>query len=87
MPQVAARRHGIVFSNVISAAMSAIHVMLMTPSANSPAISAQQQPRHQAACLDPISSAPRFPSRQAPKRNPNGLRHFPRHASFSGVSS
>jgi hypothetical protein len=44
--QVAARRYGIFFSNVISAAITAIHVMLMTPSANGPAISAQQQPRH-----------------------------------------
>ena len=59
----------------------------MTPSANSDAISAQQQPMHQAPCLAPISKAPRRPVRQAPSRKPSGLRHFPRHASFRGVTS
>ena len=46
--RVAARRCGTVFSNAIGAATTAIQTMLMTPSANSEAISAQQQPTHQA---------------------------------------
>ena len=61
MPQVAARRHGTVFSSAISAATNAIQVRLMTPSANSAAISAQQQPKHQPACLEPISSGAKPP--------------------------
>ena len=48
-----------VFSNAISAATNAIAAMLITPSANSEAISAQQQPRHQRAVPAPMPSAPR----------------------------
>ena len=51
--------------------------MLMTPSAKSDAISAQQQPTHQAPFLAPIRSAPAGPSRQEPSRKPSGLRHLP----------
>src|ERR1019366_8866205 len=47
VPHVTARRHGMVFSSAISAATSAIQERLMTPRANSAAISAQQQPKHQ----------------------------------------
>ena len=61
--------------------------MLITPSAKSDAISAQQQPTHQAPCLAPISTAPDRPSRQEPSKKPSGLRHLPRQASLSGVSS
>src|SRR5258705_3248451 len=61
--------------------------MLMTPSANSDAISAQQHPTHHAPCLAPICSAPGRPSRQDPRRKPSGLRQCRRHMVFSGVSS
>ena len=71
----------------MSAATNAIQTMLMTPSANSEAISAQQQPTHHAPCPTPIRSEPTRPSRQAPSRNPSGLRHFRRQTSLSGVSS
>jgi hypothetical protein len=61
--------------------------MLMTPSANSDAISAQQHPTHQAPFLAPIFGAPAAPSRQEPSKKPSGLRPFPRKAPLSGVSS
>ena len=34
-----------------------------------------------------MRSAPPTPSRHDPRRKPSGLRHLPRHTSFSGVSS
>ena len=71
----------------MSPATKAIQAMLITPSAKSEAISAQQQPMHQPPCLAPIRSAPTGPSRQEPSRKPSGLRHFPRQMSLSGVSS
>src|SRR5947207_7386564 len=79
----ATRLQGTSFSTAISPATTAIHAMLITPRANSDAISAQQQPTHQAPCLTPIPTAPVGPSRQAPSRNPSGLRHFPRQTSLS----
>src|SRR5215472_11179110 len=82
--QTATRRHGTTFSTVIRAATTAIQKMLITPSANRAAISAQQQPRHHAACLEPIENAPPTPSRQVPRRKPNGLRHLLRQTFFSG---
>ena len=81
------RRHGKVFSTAISPATTAIQDTLMTPSANSEAISAQQQPTHHAPFLAPIRTAPASPSRHDPSSTPRGLRHLPRHTSFSGVSS
>ena len=81
------RSQGSVFSSAISAATNAIQARLITPSANSVAISAQQQPTHHAPCLTPIEAAPAGPSRQAPRRKPSGLRHFVRQTSLSGVSS
>ena len=87
VPYVATLRHGRVFSAAISPAMNAIHAMLMTPSAKSDAMSAQQQPTHQAPCIAPIRKDPDRPSRHDPSRKPSGLRHFPRQTSLSGVSS
>src|SRR5437879_44170 len=87
VPEEAARRHGMVFSNAMSAAITAIHTTLMIPNANSAAIRAQQQPTHHAPFFAPIRSAPDRPSRHEPSRNPSGLRHFPRQTSFNGVSS
>jgi len=84
---VTVRPHGSVFSAAISAATNAIHAMLITPSANNAAISAQQQPTHHAPCFAPICSAPVRPSRHEPSRNPSGLRQCRRHTSLSGVSS
>ena len=78
--------HGSSFSIAIRAAISAIQPMLMTPSANSAAISAQQQPTHQAPCSIPIRRAPSRPGRQAVSRNPSGFRHLRRQTSLSGVS-
>ena len=60
--------------------------MLITPSANSDAISAQQQPAHQAPLESPSRNPPTAPGRHDPSRNPSGERHFARHASLSGVS-
>ena len=71
----------------MSPATNAIQVMLMTPSANSDAMRAQQQPTHQAPFFAPIRRPPSNPSRQEPSRNPSGLRHLPRQTSFNGVSS
>src|SRR3954471_13656985 len=87
VPYVAHRRHGSVFSMAMSPATNAIHVMLMTPSANSDAISAQQQPTHHAPFFAPIRRPPDTPSRQEPSRKPSGLRHLPRQTFFNGVSS
>src|SRR6059058_4665990 len=68
-------------------ATNAIQGMLITPSANSDAISAQQQPTHHAPFFVPIRTAPDSPSRHDPSRAPSGLRHLPRQTSLSGVSS
>ena len=73
-------------SIAIKAATRTVQARLMTPRANRAAISAQQQPRHHAACRRP-SPGPRGPSRQAPSRNPSGLRHLTRQAPLSGVNS
>src|SRR6266567_2552058 len=59
----------------------------MIPSAKNEAMSAQQQPTHQAPFWAPIRSAPNRPSRHEPSNNPSGLRHLPRQASLSGVTS
>ena len=66
--------------------MNAIQPRLITPSANSAAISAQQQPTHQPPWMTPIRSAPSRPGRQWLIRNPNGLRQWRRQTSFNGVS-
>ena len=66
--------------------MKAIQPMLITPSANSAAISIQQQPTHQPPCSMPMRSAPARPGRHAVSRNMNGLRHLRRQTSLSGVS-
>ena len=58
------------FSSAISPATTAIHARLITPSANSEAISAQQQPTHQAPWRAPISAPPRRPSRHEPSEEP-----------------
>ena len=76
VPQVATRRQGTSFSAAISAATNAIQPTLMIPSAKSDAMSAQQQPTHQAPCAAPIRSAPAFPPRHEVRRNPSGLRHL-----------
>src|SRR6185503_14819511 len=47
VPYMATRRHGRSFSTAMSAATKAVHAMLITPRANSDAISAQQHPTHQ----------------------------------------
>jgi hypothetical protein len=52
-PMVARARYGSSLSAAMSTEISAIHPTLMAPSANSAAINAQQQPRHQAPCSHP----------------------------------
>ena len=59
VPYVAIRRHGTVFSKAMRPATTAIHTTLMIPNAKSDAISAQQQPTHQAPFLVPICSRAR----------------------------
>ena len=86
MARLVATRHGRSFSAAISAAMNAIQPMLMTPSANSAAISAQQQPTHQEPWSNPTRNAPVRPGRQCSIRKPKGLRQCRRHVSLSGVS-
>src|SRR5262249_46011530 len=75
VPYTATRRHGTVFSTAISPATNAIQAMLITPSANSDAINAQQQPTHHAPWPAPMS------------RTPGGLGHSPRPGSSNGVNS
>jgi hypothetical protein len=87
VPYVATRRHGRVFSIAINPATTAIQVTLITPSAKSDAISAQQQPTHHAPLPSPMRNAPDHPARQEPRSVPRGLRHFPRQTSLRGVSS
>ena len=55
-PRFATRFQGRSFSIAISAAISAIQPMLITPSANSAAISAQQQPTHQRRARSPSAA-------------------------------
>src|SRR4051794_5817380 len=86
MPRFAIARHGRSFSAAISAATKAIQPRLITPSANSAAMSAQQQPTHQPPCSTPTRSAPNRPGRQRSIRNMNGLRQWRRQVSLSGVS-
>ena len=78
--------HGNNFSRATTAAITTAHVMLIRPSANSVAISAQQQPTHQAPCSMPMRAAPIRPDRQEPTTNASGLRHFARQTSLRGVS-
>ena len=66
VPYSATRRHGTSFSSAIRPATTAIHTRLITPSAKSEAISAQQHPTHQAPWRVPIRSAP--PARRARSR-------------------
>ena len=75
------------FSNAIRPATTAIQMRLITPSANSEAIRAQQHPMHQPPWLIPIRSPPTRPLRQEPSRKPRGLLHFPRQTFLSGVNS
>src|SRR4051812_4003215 len=63
-----------------------IHMMLITPRANSDAISAQQQPTHHRPFLIPMRTDPVGPSRHEPSSAPSGLRHLPRHSFFKGVN-
>ena len=74
------------FSEAIKAAMTIIQVMLINPSTNSDAISAQQQPTHQAPCTTPMRRAPAPPSRHRGRRKSSGPRQRRRQASFAGVS-
>src|SRR3954465_3533801 len=60
-PEGAIPRHGSVFSIAMSPATAAIHDTLMTPSAKSEAMSAQQHPTHHAPFCAPIRSAPAGP--------------------------
>ena len=86
MLRLATAFQGSSFSIAIRAATITIQPMLITPRANSAAISPQQQPTHQPPCSMPIWSAPSRPGRQAVSRNPIGLRQRRRQASFIGVS-
>src|SRR3954470_4125737 len=83
--QLAAIRDGSSFSTAISAAMNAIQPMLITPSANSAAISAQQQPTHQPPCTAPIRNAPYRLGRQFSMTNITGPLQRVRQAFFAGV--
>jgi hypothetical protein len=58
----------------ISPATNAIQTVLITPSANSAAMRAQQHPTHQAPWFAPMRSAPDKPGRQEASKNPSGLR-------------
>jgi hypothetical protein len=53
----------------------------MMPIAKSAAISAQQQPTHQAPCFVPMRAAPERPLRHDPSRKPRGLWHLRRQTS------
>src|SRR4051794_18104370 len=57
-PRFATLLQGRSFSAAIRAAIKAIQATLIIPSANRAAISAQQQPTHQAPCASPRRSAP-----------------------------
>jgi len=85
--RVAAIREGRSFSTAISIATTTIQAMLITPSANSAAIRAQQQPTHHAPCSIPMRSAPSRPSRHASRMNDSGPRQRVRQAFFNGVNS
>ena len=67
--------------------MNAIQPMLITPSANSAAISAQQQPTHQPPWIESHPQRAQ-PARAASAviRNMKGLRQWRRQTSLSGVS-
>ena len=86
-PAVEAERQGSSFSAAIRAPTRSIQVKLIAPSANSAAIRAQQQPRHQPPCSNPIRSAPERPGFQLPTRNAIGLRQRVRQAFLAGVNS
>jgi hypothetical protein len=69
-------------SIVIEPTLTAIQRMLITPSANSAATSAQQQPTHQAACLVPISRAARMAVSPATRQNAERTPALAQVASF-----
>ena len=77
---------GSTFSAKITAATITIHVRLITPTAKSTSISAQQQPTHQSPCSTPIRSAPSAPPCQRCSTKWNGVRQWRRQICFIGVS-
>jgi hypothetical protein len=77
---------GSTFSASTISATTAIHRMLMTPTANRTSISAQQQPAHHAPCSAPIRSAPVGPGCQRASRKCSGLRQWRRQTRLSGLS-
>ena len=76
--------HGSSFSIAIRAAITSIHVMLMTPSAKSATISMPLQPTQKPPCSAPARSAPPTPGRL---RSKQASRQWRRHLPFAAVSS
>ena len=83
---LAPRAQGPIRSKATSTAITAIHVRLITPSANRAAIRAQDDPRHQPPLRTPISSARGRVLCLEASRNGSGLRQLERKERFSGVS-
>src|SRR4029079_11928431 len=63
--QTTARRHGSTFSATTNTVSAAPHTTFMMPTANSTAISIQQQPMQKTPCRRPIRTAPFRPSRHS----------------------
>ena len=78
--------NGRTFSASTANAINAIHSRFMLPATKSSAIKSQQQPRQYRPCRSPMMNAPRTPLRHSDIRNPIGVRHFARHAFFTGVN-
>jgi hypothetical protein len=68
------------------AVRTSIHGRLMTPTAKTVAINAQQQPTHTRPCSKPTWNARGGPLRQHRRKWVSGLRQWRRHACFSGVN-
>src|SRR5262249_31667533 len=78
--------HGSSRSTAISPATRSIHPTLITPSAKSAAMRAQQQATHHAPWPRPMRSAPRAPGRQPPIRKVNGALQRARQRHLAGVT-
>jgi len=73
------------FSSRTKIASAAAHARFITPPTNISAMSSQQHPTQNIPWFKPIRIAPRSPARHCVMKKPSGVRHFVRHACFSGV--
>ena len=83
----AARGHGPAFSTATRIAITTIHVRLIAPSANNPAISAHEEPRHHRPLRAPMRSEGGHARPELESRTPSWPRQRVRQACLNGTNS